>query len=100
MKFLLDANVVSELLKPAPAPRVVQWMQDHQQESALCALTLAELARGVEQLPEGKRRNALATALRFLQEDYSDRILPFDEAAHGSGRDTFVKPKPPVMRPL
>lgn len=81
MKYLLDSNVVSELLKQAPAPQVIAWMQEHQDESALGALTIAELAAGVEDLPEGKRKATLAKELRFLQEDYGDRILPFDEAA-------------------
>ncbi len=81
MKYLLDANVISELLKPAPASQVVEWMQVHQDDSALGALTIAELAAGVEDMPDGKRKSALATELRFLREDYADRILPFDEAA-------------------
>lgn len=81
MKYLLDANVISELLKPAPASLVVAWMQAHQDESALGALTIAELAAGVEDMPDGKRKAALAKELRFLREDYADRILPFDEAA-------------------
>lgn len=81
MKFLLDANVISELLKPSPVPEAVLWMQQHQSDCAISALTIAELAAGVEDMPHGKRRNELATALRFLQVDYADRILPFDEAA-------------------
>lgn len=81
MKYLLDANVISELLKPFPAPAVEEWLQLHDKEAAISALTLAEMAAGVEALPEGKRKSGLAKELRFLQEDHADRILPFDEAA-------------------
>ena len=81
MKFLLDTNVFSELLKPVPSPEVLAWMEVHQGDCGMSALTLAEMADGVESLPAGKRRNALTKALSFLQEDYAERILPFDERA-------------------
>jgi predicted nucleic acid-binding protein len=79
MKFLLDTNVLSELLKPEPDPNVVEWMQEHQLECAMSSLTLAEMAAGWEKLRSGKRRNELSKELSFLQEDFSARILPFDE---------------------
>jgi hypothetical protein len=80
VKYLLDTNVLSELLKPSPAPAVVEWMKQHAGEVAISALTIAEMAAGVEALPEGKRKSLLAKELRFLQEDYADVILPFNEA--------------------
>ena len=79
MTFLVDTNVLSELLKPNPDPRVVQWMRLNQVECALSALTLAEMAVGIEALVEGKRKSALLRQLRFLQEDFDDNILAFDE---------------------
>ena len=35
--------------------------------------------KGLELLPEGKKRRRLARELRFLQQDYRDRLLPYDE---------------------
>jgi len=81
MKYLLDTNVLSELLKFAPAKGVVEWVRGNQDLCGMSALTLAEMAKGVALLPDGKRRNYLAKELLFLQEDYADRILPFDESA-------------------
>ena len=54
-------------------------MSTHTDESALGVLVLAELADGIEALPPGKKRTRLARQLEFLQEDYADQILAFDE---------------------
>lgn len=64
---------------PLPDPGVMAWMTANQDECSLSAITLAEMARGVEALADGKRKNELTKRLAFLQEDYSDRILPVDE---------------------
>jgi predicted nucleic acid-binding protein len=68
------------MMKPAPDSGVAEWLKEHDQEAALSVLVLAELADGVESLPQGKRRAALARKLDFLCEDYADQILVFDEA--------------------
>ncbi len=81
MKYLLDTNVVSELMKPEPDPKVLAWVNENNAEICLSALVLAELAFGVESLPEGKRKAALAKEVQFIQEDYCDSILPFDDSA-------------------
>lgn len=80
MTYLLDTNVLSEGMRPAPDEKVIRWLDVHQEESAISALTLAEMARGAEALPDGKRRNELLRLLRFMQEDFADAVLPFDEA--------------------
>ncbi len=81
MKFLLDTNIVSELMKAAPDPGVVSWVDKHDVDTMLCSLVLAELASGIEALENGRRKVELLKELRFVQEDYSGRILPFDESA-------------------
>lgn len=81
MTYLLDTNVLSEGMRTQPDPRVIAWLDAHQEESAISALTLAELARGAEALPDGKRKKELLKLLRFMQEDFTDAILPFDDAA-------------------
>ncbi|TDU80815.1 hypothetical protein EI77_00113 [Prosthecobacter fusiformis] len=80
MIYLLDTNVLSEGMKPSPDLRVTAWMDLHQEDCAISVITLAELARGVEAIDEGKRKNELLRRLSFLQEDYSDLILPVDDA--------------------
>jgi predicted nucleic acid-binding protein len=79
LSFLLDTNTVSELTKPQPSPNVVHWLRRHHHECFLCSVTIGELVKGLELLPEGKKRRRLARELRFLQQDYRDRILPYDE---------------------
>ena len=81
--IILDTNIISELLRPAPAPQVEAWLAA--QDGVLLYFTTvgeAELRHGVAILPMGNRRNALAKAIEgMLEEDFRDRILPFDRAA-------------------
>ena len=81
--IILDTNVLSELLRPEPARQVERWLAA--QDGARVYFTTvgeAELRHGVAILPAGKRRNALTSAIEgLLEEDFRDRILPFDRAA-------------------
>ena len=81
--IILDTNVLSELLRPEPARQVERWLAA--QDGARVYFTTvgeAELRHGVAILPAGKRRNALTSAIEgLLDEDFRDRILPFDRAA-------------------
>ena len=81
LRYILDTNVISECMKDSPAPAVEAWMAQHEEVVALSTLTLAEMAFGVETLPMGKRRFTLERELRFVQEDYAERIIAFDENA-------------------
>jgi len=87
VKYLLDTNVVSELTKKQPDARCVAWVLKNGNECCISSVTLAELCYGVARLPDGKRRNELRQALRFLLEDYQGRFLDFDcQAATEWGR--------------
>ncbi len=81
--ILLDTNILSELMRPAPEKGVEQWLADQPDASVfISAITEAELRYGVALLPAGKRRSALATVIEdMLGEDFIGRILPFDSAA-------------------
>jgi predicted nucleic acid-binding protein len=81
--IVLDTNVVSELLRPAPAKEVEAWLSAQDgAEVYFTAVGEAELRYGVAILPAGKRRTALAKAIEgILEEDLRDRILPFDRPA-------------------
>lgn len=79
--FLLDTNVLSELVAAAPAPQVIHWIGAREPERLfLSVVTLGELAKGVARLDPGRRRDQLA---RWLAQDltaqFAGRVLIFDE---------------------
>ena len=77
--FLLDTNVLSELMREKPAPEVMAWL-DRQPEKTLqiCSVTQAEILAGIAVLPAGKRRDALASgADQLFQQDFHARCLVF-----------------------
>lgn len=59
MKYLVDANVLSEPTKPQPDPRVIEWLRSHESEIAVDPVILGELRFGILILPKGKKRAAL-----------------------------------------
>lgn len=81
--IIVDTNVVSELLCPAPALLVESWLgRQDAAEIHFTAVSEAELRRGVAIMPAGRRRDALAEAIEgILREDFRGRILPFDSPA-------------------
>ncbi len=56
MKFLVDANVLSEPTKPAPQLRVVEWLRRNERELAIDPFILGEIRFGILLLPKGPRR--------------------------------------------
>lgn len=81
--ILLDTNILSELIRPAPEPAVERWLAAQPDASVfITAITEAELRYGAALLPNGKRRVALAAEIEgMLEEDFGGRILPFDSMA-------------------
>jgi len=81
--IILDTNVVSELLRPAPAAQVEAWLAA--QDGATIYFTSvgeAELRYGLAIMPAGSRHAALAKAIEaILEEDFRYRILAFERAA-------------------
>lgn len=78
--FLLDTNVVSELMRPAPAPRVLTWLDAQMASDVwISAVTVGEIRLGLALLPDGRRKRRLSdlAELMFL-EDFGDRCLPYD----------------------
>jgi hypothetical protein len=81
--IVLDTNVLSETLRPAPSARVLEWMRS-EPASALftTAITGSELLYGVALLPEGRRRQSLESVVGLIfAEDLAGRVSPFDSAA-------------------
>ena len=81
--YLLDTNIVSELMREQPAIEISEWVIGIPANLFYySAISEAELRYGAEILPSGKRRESLMTRIdRILQEAFEDRILPFDTLA-------------------
>jgi predicted nucleic acid-binding protein len=97
--IVLDTNVLSEVVRLSPSPRVVGWLAEQEPVSVLTtAITQAEMLYGLESLPTGKRRSLLQAALEAIWGEFSGRILPFDEDAARafakivSARDVLGRP--------
>jgi predicted nucleic acid-binding protein len=78
VSYLVDTNVVAELVRREPSPCVVSWFEDVP-DSALHAsvLTLGELRKGVESSPDARRRERLRVWLENdLADWFGDRLLP------------------------
>lgn len=80
---VLDTNVLSELMRPKPDIRVVEWVDGQNgAELFISAITVAEILHGIARLPEGKRKlNLEHTAVDMFQQDFAERILPFGTRA-------------------
>lgn len=59
MRYLVDANVLSEATKPDPDLRVVEWLAHNERELVVDPIILAELRFGILLLPRGQRRRRL-----------------------------------------
>ena len=78
--IMLDTNVLSESLRPAPESRVLDWINKQAIETLyLSAITVAELRFGAALLPSGRRKTRLRNSLENkLLPLFSGRVLPFD----------------------
>lgn len=80
--IVLDANVVSDAMRPEPDATVIAWLNEQAAQTLyLSSVTLAELLFGIRALPAGKRKNMLDRALTELLELFKGRVLPFDTDA-------------------
>jgi predicted nucleic acid-binding protein len=99
VSWLLDTNVISELVKPKPNAGVVGWLASrakHEQRLFISALTLAEIYRGALRLdPDSLLYVRLQAWLKSeIGLRFADRILPFDQqVAHTWGKMTASVPK-------
>ena len=74
--IVLDTNVLSEIMKPTPAPKVVNWMAAQAAADLYTtSITQAEILHGLMLLAPGRRRSALeAAATSMFGEDFAGRI--------------------------
>jgi toxin FitB len=78
MRYLLDTNVICEATAKAPDPHVLEWLEENSDESALSALTLGEIWKGLHMMPMGKRRDSISSWAEGLETDFKDVILPIE----------------------
>lgn len=78
MKYLLDTNTVSEMMKPLPDPSVVSWVTEREDDCYLSAITVAEIEVGIALLPPGRKRVRLQEAFREVLVATELRVLGFD----------------------
>ena len=79
MKYLLDTCVISELVKPAPNRKVVDWLNEVSSKALfLSVITIGEIEKGLTKLPDSKKKERLTSWLNTLLNEYQERILPVD----------------------
>ena len=79
--FLLDTNIISELVKPKPEASVTSWVENTDESLLyLSVLTLGEIRRGIATLPQSRRRATLEAWLdKDLRTRFEGRILVIDQ---------------------
>jgi predicted nucleic acid-binding protein len=86
--IVLDTNLISELMRPAPDADVTAWLDAQDPlDLATTTITIAEIQRGIVRLPTGKRRKSLQQRFtNFVEDAFPGRLLGFDrDAAYACG---------------
>jgi predicted nucleic acid-binding protein len=81
--IILDANVISEVLRPVPEPSVLDWLANQPRASLFTTtVTRGEILYGIRLLSDGKRRRGLLDAAKkIFDDDFADQVLSFDSDA-------------------
>lgn len=101
--FLLDTNIISELVKPRPDANVTAWIEDTDESLLyLSVLTFGEIRRGIATLPQSRRRASLEAWLdKDLRTRFEGRILNIDlEAVDRWGLLTAAARKTGIVLPV
>lgn len=84
-RYLLDTNIISNVVKPQPSESLLAWMSRQRDEDLFIAsLTVAEIRQGILEKPRGKKRDALDrwfSGPEGPQALFAGRILSFDDKA-------------------
>ncbi len=90
--FLLDTNILSAMMREAPAPELGDWIGAQRGETLFtAAVCQAEIFAGLAVMPQGRRRLGLeGAALAMFEEDFAGRVLPFDAGAARAYADIFA----------
>jgi predicted nucleic acid-binding protein len=84
-RYLLDTNIISNIVKPKPSDSLLAWMAAQRDvDLFIASLTVAEIRRGILEKPRSKKRDALDawfSGPEGPQALFAGRILPFDDKA-------------------
>ncbi len=80
MRFLLDTNVITEVAKPRPNARVLNWLLAHEAASGIPSIAVAERYQGAHNAPKELRVRLLSEVDRFIHE-FGETVVPFDAEA-------------------
>lgn len=84
-RYLLDTNILSNVTKPTPSAPLLAWLSSQSDDDLfISALTVAEIRRGILDLPKGAKRSRLDawfSGPEGPQALFAGRVLPFDERA-------------------
>jgi predicted nucleic acid-binding protein len=82
-RFLLDTNIISNVMKPSPSDSLMAWLSDQiDQRLFIASLNVAEIYRGVLEKTAGARRKRLEqwfASTEGPQAKFGGHVLPFDE---------------------
>lgn len=81
MIYLIDSNVVSELMRPAPSDKVVTWLDRHAGNCALPTIAIYEVRAGINTIPPGRRRDELMGAFERIVARFGPRVVSFDRSS-------------------
>lgn len=95
MMFILDTNILSELMEPKGAVQVLEWVDTVPRKDLFTtALNQGEILYGIAIMPEGRKRTQfIAAADAMFSHDFRGRILSFDERAAGHFADITARRK-------
>lgn len=83
--FLIDTNVLSELLRPHPEPRIPRWVDRQAGACGVASVAVFELWRGAALLPDGGRRDQLLQAISRLIDRFGPRVYALDRRCAEAG---------------
>ena len=85
MCYLSDTNIISNAVKPRPSAALLAWMSEQLDDDLfISSLTVAEIRRGLLEMPKGKRRSALEAWFGGTEGPlalFANRVLSFDGTA-------------------
>jgi predicted nucleic acid-binding protein len=79
--IVIDTNVLSELMRPQPEPRVIEWLRKNAVVLALPTVAIGELRYGVARLSNGRRKASLQQALDALVTRFAGTLINYDVLA-------------------
>ncbi len=76
--YLLDTNILSEVMRPEPEKKAVQWLDDqYVNDLYISTITVAEIHLGIALLPDGRRKDMLSLAANNAFNEFGGNVLDF-----------------------